>query len=236
MCYNCGGRGHMSRQYPSSFLFCGVKGFTRHSTKRRMVNQPFQCKGIVEGQLVNDMVLDISCFRTLVRSDLLGEKKFKGKTFTVQCMYSYTHLLGYRARGERESSNSEGSSVRYTTTVSIAKDRCSCFSELLKAERQEKALMVVTRSQSKRAEINRTEQAELEKIVEVTATPSQRETKSNGSLEPEGSNVVGQSDIWLTQYNFDEDMFVGNKNRKERKSRSEKGERLQACQTKIHGR
>ena len=96
--------------------------------------------------------------------------------------------------------------------------------------------MVVTRSQSKRAEINRTEQAELEKIVEVTATPSQRETKSNGSLEPEGSNVVGQSDIWLTQYNFDEDMFVGNKNRKERKSRSEKGERLQACQTKIHGR
>ena len=45
---------------------------------------------------------------------------------------------------------------------------------------------------------------------------------SNRSLEPEGSNVVGQSDIWLTEYNFDEDMFVGKKNRKEKKSRSEK--------------
>ena len=88
------------------------------------------------------------------------------------------------------------------------------LSELLKAERHKKALMALIHSQTKRAEINRTKQAELEKI-EVTATPSRRETPSNGSLQPEGSNVVGQSDVWLTEYNFDEDMFVGNKNRKE---------------------
>ena len=100
----------------------------------------------------------------------------------------------------------------------------NCIVCLVKAERQEKALMVVTCSQTKRAEINRTEQAELEKIEEVTAAPSRRETPSNGSLEPEGSNFVGQIDIWLTKYNFDEDMFVGNKNRKEKKSRSEKRE------------
>ena len=95
---------------------------------------------------------------------------------------------------------------------------------MLRAERQEKALTVVTHSQTKRAEITQTEQAELEKIEEVTATPSRGEVPSNGSLEPEGSNIVGQSDVWLTEYNFDEDMFVGNKNRKEKKSRSEKRE------------
>ena len=61
----------------------------------------------------------------------------------------------------------------------------NCIVCLVKAERQEKALMVVTLSQTKRAEINQTEQAELEKIEKVTATPSQRETSSNGSLEPE---------------------------------------------------
>ena len=71
VCYNCGGRGHMLRQCPSNILFCGIKGFTRHSVKRKMINQPFQCKGVVEGQLVNDMVSDTSCSRTLVRSDLL---------------------------------------------------------------------------------------------------------------------------------------------------------------------
>ena len=49
-----------------------------------MVNQPFQCKGVVEGQLVNDIVLDTGCSRTLVRSDLSGEKKFEEETITVQ--------------------------------------------------------------------------------------------------------------------------------------------------------
>ena len=87
VCYNCGGRGHTSRQCPSNVLFCGVKGFTRHSAKRKMVNQPFQCKGVVEGQLVNDIVLDTGCSRTLVRSDLLGEKKFEEETITVQCAH-----------------------------------------------------------------------------------------------------------------------------------------------------
>ena len=86
--------------------------------------------------------------------------------------------------------------------------------------------MVVTHSQIKRAEIKQTEQAELEKI-EVTTTSLQRRTPSNGSLEPEGSNVVGQSDVWLTEYNLDEDMFVGNKNRKEKNQGLKRGRTAQ---------
>ena len=41
MHYNCGGRGHMSRQCPSSALFCGVRGFTRYSTRQKRKNRPF---------------------------------------------------------------------------------------------------------------------------------------------------------------------------------------------------
>ena len=52
------------------------------------LNQPFQCKGTVEGQLVNNIVLDTGCSRTLVRSDLLREKDFsQGETVTVQCAH-----------------------------------------------------------------------------------------------------------------------------------------------------
>ena len=64
----------MLQQCPSSPLFCRVRSFSRYSTKRKRVNQPFRCKGIVESQLVNDIVLDTGCSRTLVRSDLLREK------------------------------------------------------------------------------------------------------------------------------------------------------------------
>ena len=44
VCYNCGGRGHTPQQCPSSALFCGVRGFTRYSTKRKRENRSFQCK------------------------------------------------------------------------------------------------------------------------------------------------------------------------------------------------
>ena len=41
--------------------------------RQKRENGSFQCKlkGVVEGQLVNDIVLDTGCYRTLVRSDLL---------------------------------------------------------------------------------------------------------------------------------------------------------------------
>ena len=78
----------MSQQCPSNVLFCGVKGFTRHSAKRKVVNQPYQCKGVVEGQLVNDIVLDTDCSRTLVRSDRLGDKSLKEK------LLQYNLLMG----------------------------------------------------------------------------------------------------------------------------------------------
>ena len=144
-----------------------------------MVNQPFQCKGVVEGQLVNDIVVDTGCSRTLVRSDLLGEKMFEGETVTIQCVhgnvvtYPLTRIeLEVKGRAltvKAAVSDTLPQSVLLGTDVHVPD-----LSELLKAERHEKALMVVSHSQTKRAEINQTEQAELKKIEEVTATSSRK--------------------------------------------------------------
>ena len=120
VCYSCGGRGHTSRQCPSNVLFCGVKGFTRHPAKRKMVNQPFQCKGVVEGQLVNDIVLDTGCSRTLVRSDLLGERKFEEETITVQCAHG--DVVTYPLASGLSNSDKSGTSFPSNTDCGSVSD------------------------------------------------------------------------------------------------------------------
>ena len=60
----------------------------------------------------------------------------------------------------------------------------------------------------------------------VTSSQTQRETPRDRSSEPqeepEETESFGQSDVWQTEYNFDDDMFVGNQSSKEKKSRSQK--------------
>ena len=87
------------------------------------------------------------------------------------------------------------------------------LSELLKAERWGKALMVVTRSQARK---------------EISSNSVQMESSSEGSSEPEEkpeeTESSGQSDLWQMEYNFDDDMFVCNESSREKKSRSQKRE------------
>ena len=75
VCYNCGGRGHTSRQCPSESLYCGTRKPGNHHGRRQLVRQPFHCEDVVEGQFVDDILLDTGCFKTLVRSDLVGKKR-----------------------------------------------------------------------------------------------------------------------------------------------------------------
>ena len=154
VCYNRGGKGHMSRQCPTSALFCGVKGFTRYSAKRKRLNQPFQCKGAVEDQLANYIGLDTSCSRTLVRSDLLREKDFsQGGTVPVQCAHEdvVTYPL---ARLELEVKGwaliVEAVVLDRLPQLVLLGTNVPDLPELLKTERQRKALMVVIRIQAKR--------------------------------------------------------------------------------------
>ena len=123
-----------------------------------------------------------------MRSDLLGEKKFEEETITVQCAQGdvVTYPLAKVELEVKGRALTVKAAVSDTLPQSVLLGTdVPDLSELLRPERQEKALTVVTRSQTKRAEINRIEQAEMEKIEEVTTTPSRRKVPSNGFLEPE---------------------------------------------------
>ncbi len=58
-CYNCGGREHCARQCPSKDLFCHGQGWQRR--------QGLTLNGVVEGQVVDGILLDTGCSKTLVR-------------------------------------------------------------------------------------------------------------------------------------------------------------------------
>jgi len=62
-CYNCSGWGHTSRQCPSESIFCGTRRYVGYYGSKKLIRQPFYWDGFVEGQFVNDTVLDTGCSR-----------------------------------------------------------------------------------------------------------------------------------------------------------------------------
>ena len=143
ICYNCGGHGHTSRQCPSDALFCGARNPASYSGIGQLETQPFQCERVVEGQFVNDIVLDTGCSRTLVRNDLVGEESLRlGKAVSIQCAHG--DAVTYPLAGvEAAVSDTLPQSVLLETDVPD-------LTELLKSKGNEKTLMVVTRSQVQR--------------------------------------------------------------------------------------
>ena len=146
-----------------------------------------------------------------MRSDLLREKDFsQEETVTVQrahgdvVMYPLARVeLEVKGRAltvEAAVSDTLPQSVLLGTDVSD-------LSELLRTERQGKALMVVTRSHTQKDNIS---------------DSVQRETLNDGSPELEEAEASGPSDVWQTEYNFNDDMFIGNEKEERKKSRSEK--------------
>ena len=64
-CYTCDGKGHTSKQCPSRALFCGNSSKEKGGVKNTILRQ-----GLVNGILVDDLLLDTGCSRTIVRRDL----------------------------------------------------------------------------------------------------------------------------------------------------------------------
>ena len=210
------------------------------------VYHPFRCKGMVEGQLVNDIVLDTGCSRTLVRSDLVGEENCKpGEKVTVQCAHGdivtypiasvELEVLGRALTVEAAVSNQLPSSVLLGTDV-------PGLSELLQSKRDNTALMAVTRSQTKRSQANEANLREVSLMHKDTPPPVLTHEKDDAGelsrlkseLEKTASTVeaaelsvaspgVPHANNWYEEYNFDDVMFVGGKNKKS-VSRSEKRE------------
>ena len=149
--YNCGDRGHTSRQCPSEALYCGPKSPLKSSQSKPLVTK---CEGVVDSKFVSDIVLDTGCTRTLVHRDLVSEEKLmKGESVTIQCAHG--DAVAYPlANVELEV---EGEAVTVEAAVSETLPQSVLLGtyvpkllSLLRVREGGKALMVVTRSQAQR--------------------------------------------------------------------------------------
>ena len=82
-CYNCGKKGHGSRYCPNNALYCAG----------RKKNKDIQRSGVVNGQRVEDIVLDTGCSQTMVHSRLIpSDQLLEVDGVVVRCVHGDSAL------------------------------------------------------------------------------------------------------------------------------------------------
>ena len=80
-CFNSGKRGRGSRYCPNNALFCAGHG-------RKKLEKEMQRSGVVNGQKVQDIVLDTGCSQTMVHSSLIpSDQLLEGDGVVVRCVH-----------------------------------------------------------------------------------------------------------------------------------------------------
>ena len=95
-CFGCGQTGHVKRdcpdKKPTEKVYLSVGG-KQHPSNEVDKGLGVQHQGLVEGQEVQDILLDTGCTRTMVRADLVPSRKFlEGDAVTIQCAHGDTVL------------------------------------------------------------------------------------------------------------------------------------------------
>ena len=82
-CFNCGKKGHISRHCPNNVLVCAHVGW-RNGLQR---------SGTVNGRIVEGIMLDTGCSRTMVHSDLVSDGQIReGESAVVRCAHGDTAM------------------------------------------------------------------------------------------------------------------------------------------------
>ena len=100
-CFNCHQKGHYSSNCPRNAMFCresrlvqdGRSTVTKRWIQRREHESQMVKPGAVEGNSVNDVVLDTGCSRTLVQRKLVPEEKLLlDQVVAIRCAHGDTVL------------------------------------------------------------------------------------------------------------------------------------------------
>ena len=94
-CYNCGHGGHISTKCPSAAPFCRLEQPKQVLPASQSGFKPSSvCRsGLVEEIQVDQIMLDTSCSRTILRQDLVPESKItEGDVATIRCAHGDTVL------------------------------------------------------------------------------------------------------------------------------------------------
>ena len=241
-CFNCGQKGHVSTRCPSNALFCGAQG-------RRPQEQGVRRHGVVEGRYVGDILLDTGCSRTLVRKDLVPDKKMReGDVVTIRCAHGDTVLYplaevqmevsGRRIQVEAAVSDTLPMSVLLGTDVAELSELLG--SETLKGPQQkDEALVVMTRAQAKKQEIVEATQhrKELESGGQAKPVVEVDSDGEDAGQEPMPTEVSGEVQTpsqdqseGLAIYDFDDDIFVASREKRKLTRTQKRVERRQHAQ------
>ncbi|XP_065901363.1 uncharacterized protein [Dysidea avara] len=224
VCYNCGGRGYTSRQCPSGSFYCGARNPYK-SSKSKFLSR---CEGMVEGQLVSDIVLDTGCSRTLVHSDLVSDEKLRqGEAVTVQCAHGDTVVyplanMELEVHGQAVSVEVVVSEI-LPQSVLLGTDVPELLN-LLRANDGGQALMVVTRRQAlaQAAQLEQGESTDSSSSVEPVQEPEVATGQPEEQMSVSPSADSNEQFVLSGEFDFGDDMFVDDRAVRSKKSRSDK--------------
>lgn len=236
ICFNCRGRGHMSRQCPSNALFA-ARG---KSVEQRAKKLEVACIGTVEGHPVDEIVLDTGCSRTLVRKDLVPGEKLTGGEISIRCahgdIFVYPLADVQIEVGGRQFEVQAGVSEKLPVSVLLGTD-VPHLAELLKDRQRDfpngcsDAMAVQTRAkrreqdQQKADEERRNRESEAQprplEMMDNTRTLAAEESQMEnpGGLTKQNEEMVGTE--------FDDDLFQSVKERTRLSRRQKRAQRRQ---------
>ena len=198
-CYTCDGKGHTLKQCPSKGLFCRNRNELRSIVKDTVLRQ-----GDVNGFLVDYLLLDTGCSKAMVQRNLVGEERWlEGELTIFQCVHGDTIAYPLAAI-ELEL---QGKPVLVDAAVSDTLPQSALVGtdvpgllEMLQGssteEPLEKALVVMTKSRTRRQPAEKTTVTEP---AQETMKPT-KDTLEPGIVSDSGANM-------LAEYNFNYEFF-----------------------------